>query len=281
MKIRSMHGSDLDFAARCTAAEGWAGETREVFEGFLSYDPRGCFIAEEKNKRIGLCIATSYGESGFIGELIVIQEERGRGVGSRLLNHSIRYLRRRGAKNIFLDGDLAAVPLYEKNGFRKICRSLRFKGKIQGREHQGLRPISNYDLDAICSIDRKAFGADRRFFIERQVLLYPTLCKVLEYDGEIAGFILGQPGMNSISVGPWIVQSNVKQPSALLESLAAETDQLDLRIGVLESNTKAVEAMKSFTSLKHQEPSWRMVLGPSGSLGQSFESYAIGSAATG
>ena len=36
MIIRLMHAYDLDFAASCTAAEGWASETRAEFEGFLA-----------------------------------------------------------------------------------------------------------------------------------------------------------------------------------------------------------------------------------------------------
>lgn len=70
--IRAMEPSDLNFAAARTAAEGWTGETRHVFEGFYAHDPQGCLVAAMGDRRVGICVATSYGPSGFIGELIVI-----------------------------------------------------------------------------------------------------------------------------------------------------------------------------------------------------------------
>jgi hypothetical protein len=39
--IRTMRSDDLDFAAQCTAGEGWSTETRREFEGFLAYDAQG------------------------------------------------------------------------------------------------------------------------------------------------------------------------------------------------------------------------------------------------
>ena len=87
-----MQYSDLDFVSFCTESEGWSAETREVFEGFLAYDPSGCFIAESEGRRIGMCVGVSYGDCGFVGELIVIKEARGSDVGRKLFGHTIQYL---------------------------------------------------------------------------------------------------------------------------------------------------------------------------------------------
>lgn len=154
--IQPMCSFDLDFAAGCTAAEGWASETRQEFEGFLAHDPDGCFVAEVNGNPIGICVATSYGEAGFLGELIVVPEMRGRGVGHRLIGHAVEYLRSRGAQNIFLDGDPPVVPLYERVGFRKVCRSLRFGGRIQRQSHPHVRAMRADDLDTIGAMDRDA-----------------------------------------------------------------------------------------------------------------------------
>src|SRR5512136_2214277 len=130
MNVRQMLLSDLDFAASCTAAEGWRSETRPVFEGYLTYDPAGCLVAEMSGERVGICVATGYGPCGFIGELIVSQEWRGRGIGRQLLESAVENLRSRGAASIFLDGVPAAVPLYERAGFRRVCRSMRLTGTL-------------------------------------------------------------------------------------------------------------------------------------------------------
>ena len=139
--IRSMQPADLDFAAACTAAEGWSSEIRREFEGFFAHDPQGCLIAEAGDEPIGIGVATSYGATGFVGELIVLPGWRGRGVGHRLLDHAVGYLRARGAHSIYLDGVQAAVSLYQRAGFRKVCRSLRFIGTLPGEQYPGVCPM--------------------------------------------------------------------------------------------------------------------------------------------
>lgn len=281
MKIRRIRESEIDFALRCTIQEGWLSETRESFESFYARDPDGCFVAESDKRLIGICVATCYGSDGFVGELIVIEDMRGRGVGRRLLEHSIDYLENRGAQNILLDGDLPAVPLYEKVGFRKICRSLRFVGRIEGKPCPDVRPMKADDLEVIRTMDREAFGADRSFFLERRFECHPELCRVSTIRDALSGFIMGLPGNNILSVGPWIVRENHEEAAHLLEDLALGAPNVDLRIGVLETNAHAVEVVQSFGSMESREPSWRMVRGPSGRLGASGQCYAIGTAAKG
>jgi GNAT superfamily N-acetyltransferase len=281
MKIRRMRESEIDFALRCTTKEDWRSETRESFESFFEFDAEGCFIAESNDRSIGICVATSYGSDGFIGELIVIEEMRGRGVGRQLLEHAIHYLESRGAQNIFLDGDLPAVPLYERVGFRKICRSLRFTGRIRGKSRPNVRPMMAADLEAIRAMDREAFGADRFFFLDRRFERHPELCRVSTIRNTPTGFIMGLPGRDILSVGPWIVRENHEDARHLLEDLARKARNIDLRIGILETNQTAVDLVLSYESLESGEPSWRMARGPSARLGASGHCYAIGTAAKG
>lgn len=281
MNIRQMMPSDLEFAAGLTAGEGWLTETREDFEGFLLNDPNGCFVGEDNGDRIGMCVATAYGESGFLGELIVRYNMRRRGVGTRLMQHAIAYLTQRGVRSIFLDGVEVAISLYERLGFRKVCRSHRFSGKVRGIRYPWVRKMTLADLAAVTELDYAAFGADRTFFLRRRLFLHPHLCKVLESGGRIVGFIMGRARAGLVSVGPWVVQSGVAQPDQLLAALAAEKDDLNLVVGVLEVNTRAVQTIQALGLVQGPHPPWRMVLGPPASLGESAEAYTIGSAAKG
>jgi ribosomal protein S18 acetylase RimI-like enzyme len=281
MNIRPMTLSDLEFAATLTAHEGWLAETKEDFEGFLLYDPNGCFVAEENGERIGICVATAYGESGFLGELIVRNAARGRGVGTQLMQHAIAYLSRRGVRGIYLDGVEAAIPLYERLGFRKVCRSLRFSGRVRGARYLEVRAMTPTHLAAVAEMDHAAFGADRSFFLRRRLSLHPHLCRVLEAEGRVRGFVTGRARVDLISVGPWVVPSRLAQPDQLLQALAAEGDSLDLALGVLEVNARAVKTIQDLGLAQRPHPPWRMVLGSSASLGSSEEVYAIGSAAKG
>lgn len=84
--IRQMHKEDLAFAAQCTAGEGWVSESLPILESFFLKYPQGCLLAEENGRSLGICIVTPYGSSGFVGELIVRPEARGRGIGAQYRN---------------------------------------------------------------------------------------------------------------------------------------------------------------------------------------------------
>jgi len=280
--IRTMRSFDLGFAAACTAAEGWTGETRQVFEGFYAHDPHGCLIARMGDRPVGICVATCYGQSGFIGELIVIPEERGQGIGTRLLRQALAYLESQGVVRVFLDGVVAAVPLYERVGFQRLCRSLRFSGPVQPRSDPDVRLMRSQDLPAVQRLDRECFGADRGFFLDRHFSEYPHLCLVLEQDGEIAGYVMGKRGSESVSAGPWVVQPGVSSPECLLHALVEEVGaNIPLLAGVLESHPYAAAALRAMGLAERENPPWRMRLGGAGNLGAHEACYAIGSPARG
>jgi ribosomal protein S18 acetylase RimI-like enzyme len=213
LTIRPMERSDLTFAAECTVAEGWVSENITILEGFYLHDPAGCLVAELAGQKVGIGVATSYGQCGFIGELIVKPEARGKGIGAALLNHAAAYLQQRGARTIYLDGVVKAVTLYKRNGFRKICRSLRFSGQIRGKTHPQVRPMQEQDLLVVHQLDHKHFGADRSFFLNRRWSLFPELSKVLVEEGHLAGYILGRRGEDWLAAGPWVVEEDVQHPN--------------------------------------------------------------------
>jgi len=279
--LRVMTPADLDFAAGCTASEGWPTETREVLEGFLQHEPAGCLIAAFGSKRLGFIIATPMGVSGFIGELIVGRDARGGGIGPLLLEGAIRFLKARGVRSIYLDGVEGAVPYYRSRGFRPVCDSRRFQGRLSGSIPGSIRLLRRDDLAATAALDLKAFGADRRFFLERRFRLAPRLCWAAESGGRLSGFIMGMPGRQTIAVGPW-VDSNPYGPSLdLLMGPASESGGFPLRVGVLEPRVGIVEGLRSIPGFRELPPSRRMAMGERSDLGMSPACLAIGSPAKG
>lgn len=280
-KIRLMKPADLDFAAACIRAEGWLSESRLAIEDFMAYDPAGCFIAEVDGQRAGLCVATGYLHHGFIGELIVVPEQRGHGIGTALFTYAMEYLQARGVHTIALDGDAPGVPIYEKAGFRKVCRSLRFYGSIPGGKHSYVRKMSHADLEVVCRLDADLFGADRSFFLRRKVSGYPNLCFIAEQTDALLGYLVARPGEGVIAIGPWAVNPRLAHPLALLEQLSLVALGKRLRIGVLESNQPAVLLLRATPGLVEGQASWRMMLGEGSGFGDHQWLYAIGSAAKG
>jgi predicted GNAT family N-acyltransferase len=272
---------DLDFATALTHSAGWASENRDVFAAFLECDARGCFIAEAGGKKAGVCVATKYLKNGFIGELVVSKSMRVLGIGPMLFRKALDYLLEKQIENIYLDGDLNAISYYETMGFRKICRSLRFRGKIKGKKHAGIRRLQPQDLDRLCAMDNELFGDDRSFFLRRRAKNFPELCLVSEKEGRLNGWIMARLGDGLLAVGPWAALKGGEDAAPLLEHLANENGTAIFRIGVLEKNVKASQLLRSRPGFQETSHSWFMVRGDSDRLGNHPALYAIGSGAKG
>jgi predicted GNAT family N-acyltransferase len=280
IRIREMTAADLDFAAALTHVAGWTSESREVFAAFLECDARDCFIAEAGKEKAGVCIATKYVKNGFIGELVVSRNMRVFGIGQILFQKALEHLLASQMENIYLDGDLNAVSYYETMGFRKICRSLRFRGKIKGKKHVHIRRLQPGDLDRLCALDRELFGDDRSFFLRRRAENFPELCLVSEKEGCLNSWIMARPGDGLLAIGPWAALDG-EDAAPLLEHLANENSTVVFRIGVLDKNVRAAWLLRSWSGLQETIHSWLMVRGESDRLGNHPALYAIGSGAKG
>ena len=281
MKIRAMTPDDLEFADSLSGIEGWDSSTLESSGAMLEFDPQGCLIAEEGGERVGMCFGTAYQRTGFIGELIVKESARGRGIGARLLEAAIQDLRGRGIQDIYLDGVPKALPLYKRLGFRPVCVSFRMHGQLAGLSHSDVRRMQTSDLEAVYALDRDVFGDDRRYFIEQRLKQSPHFCLVQEEESKILGFILGRMGRQDIYIGPWISAPSNRSPQNLLESFALQVGDQTLRLGVLENNPRAVKLLESLGFTQLADPPVRMVLGESDHPGRAELSFAVGSPAKG
>jgi len=195
--------------------------------------------------------------------------------------HTVDFLRSRGASSIFLDGVLRAVPLYERCGFQKVCRSLRFGGRLEGRAHAHIQAMTHDDLDEVAQLDLNAFGADRRFFLESRLYLYPYLCKVAKVDGRVAGYIMGRLGHTVLAAGPWVASDRLVRPQDLLESLALEAAMIPITIGCLADNSKSAEILRALRFSEKSDAPWRMVSGRYTQPGMVSMNFAVGSPAKG
>ncbi len=273
MQVRPMLHEDLDFALAMTSAEGWTS-TRRDFEELLEYDPLGCFIGEIEAEPIGMVCAVSYQKFGFVGNLIVDKSCRGQQCGRTLMEHAMRYLQTHGAQSILLDGVPEAVTLYERLGFRKICRSLRLEGVMVGEGSRDVRPMRQDDLTPIARLDASLFGGRRDRFLRMRYAAYPEYCKLLEIDDEIHGYIMGSTSGDSIRIGPWAMMKSGTSTERLLLGFAQDAAKRTLKAGVLENNTESLDLLHKY-GFKEVSFSWRMICGRDTEATLSTGLYAI------
>ncbi len=175
------------------AAEQWVTGQGEL-DFLLSSFPAGCFcVRDETGNGAGFVTSLKHDRSGWIGNLIVRPDLRGKGIGEELLLRGVEALQAAGAETIWLTASEMGRPLYEKHGFATIDRIIRWTGEAHGLpnavEKRGIAAF-DHSLDALCWGDRR----DR--------LLEWVTGRGLAIAEPGASAIL-QPAGAAIQLGPW------------------------------------------------------------------------------
>lgn len=88
MVIRLFCNEDIGEFLSLAADEGWISDAWEV--DFLRRNfPAGCLVCRNKGIPVAFLTSIKYEKSGWIGNLIVRKEWRGRGLGSALLDRAL------------------------------------------------------------------------------------------------------------------------------------------------------------------------------------------------
>ena len=222
--------------------------------------PKGFFISETNGILEGIVSTVFYKSFGFIGNLIVEEQFRNKGIGTKLMEYAINYLSSLKVKSILLDAVPQMSILYEKFGFRKFCRSLRLEGNKAIKSIDRVRLMTKKDLNQIFKLDYKIFKGDRSFLIQRRFTQHPELSYTLLHKNKITGYLMSIPKNDLISVGPWIVDPKELEPHLLLQQLLNDMNHQKFRLGMLDCNPKIAKIISKF-NLDEYFYSIRMIYG--------------------
>lgn len=278
MNIRRFGEEDIDFALAQTSREGW-DNTAAIFRVCLAHDPEGCFIAEVEGRRVGMVTTTSYAQSGWVGNLIVLPEHRRRGIGERLMRHAIAHLERCGIRTMRLEADPMGIALYRRLGFVDQFDSLRFR-KDPPQAPQGARGTARktIDLARVKMLDRNGFGDDRGRLLE---LLRGSAYHTHEaQSGEaVYGFAMALPSAAGVRFGPCIAESD-EAAKTLLDAVLANCPSETIVVGVPSVNQIAIELLDS-RGFKRLAPCLRMIRGEARADIDADRLFAIANGGTG
>ena len=275
ISFRVMKPTDLGFFMKLMDMVGW-GMTPSDYDRILRFSPEGCFIASQDESDLGMVVTVNYGDIAWIGNLVVLPETRGRGIGAKLMQYSIDYLVSTGTKAIRLDGVQLAIPLYHRLGFKDEYLSLRFLGKAKKHAETNCRPMTQDDLDAVNMLDQSVFKAPRIEILEYVYRKYPELC-FTSWDGdELIGYIMAKDAKDQVKIGPWIAKQGYSaEAENLLYSVMNKRVGEALWVGVPEGNKAGVSILErnGFTRLPS---SLRMCYGDSSVVEDVKSIYGLG-----
>ena len=100
--IRPMTPDDVPLGMRLKQQAGW-NQLPADWLRLLALAPGGCFVAESGNRPVGTTCVTVFDRVGWISMVLVDEQARGRGIGTRLMQHALDHLGRRGVRTVRLD----------------------------------------------------------------------------------------------------------------------------------------------------------------------------------
>lgn len=240
MQIEPMCFEDLEFALKLIDIEDW-GQGREEVEDLFDLSPETIFIAKVDGIPVGMAFGVKYDRYAFLADVIVCEEERGKGYGKKIVQHTLAALNQQGIENIYLDGVPKIAPLYAAEGFNPICKSFRLYGQIPFQPSDRMRQMEETDLEVLFTLDNKHFHSDRSLLLKTLFQNHPELCKVYIEENQIQGFIMGSPRDNYIKVGPWVINNPKEDVRCMLSSFGSPSETPQLFMGILESQTQALQ----------------------------------------
>jgi GNAT superfamily N-acetyltransferase len=202
MQIESFRHADIDIFLELAEVEEWVCDRWE-FEFLFRTFPRGCLAAKDGERPIGFITSIKYGESGWIGNLLVRKELRGNGVGTMLMAKALAALSAAGAGTVWLTASRSGKPIYETLGFVAVDVVNRWVGTGIGGQAPVPETITRGEMLAI---DRAGWGDWRDTLIDAVV----GRGRVLNVAGT---FLVCQPCAGGLQIGPW---SGTEQGSQVL-----------------------------------------------------------------
>lgn len=200
--VRVMSLEDSGFAVTLTDTMGWE-LVEQDFEFMMKLEPEGCFLLLDGPRKAGLATTISLGRIGWIGNVIVKNECRGKGGGRKLVEFAVQYLKSGKAETVGLYAYMNRTHFYEQLDFRKDAEISVLKGK--GTETQArslLKKADDKDIPRIVEFDCKCFGASREKLLKPLLLDKNNICYTAPTEGQIAGYAMAKTYGQAAWIGP-------------------------------------------------------------------------------
>ena len=242
--VKKMSVKDFAFAVHLTDTMNW-NLVEEDFQFMKNLESKGCFIIQDKTERIGVATTICFGKIGWLGNVIVSEEYRGRGAGSLLVKYATKYLIKQRVETIGLYAYQNKIPFYQRLGFEYDSNFVVLMGKPDASSEQvHQREATKNDESEIIDLDHLCFGASRHKLLVPILEESNNVCYVSGEKGSIQGFVVTKvyPGM--AEVGPLICQRGCP----------------DIAVDLLKAALNRVRGLEVLTCVPEQESSIRDTL---------------------
>jgi ribosomal protein S18 acetylase RimI-like enzyme len=238
LRLRDATPDDLPAIAELRASVGWSVH-EWALRVVIGRPGARCVVVVDGEGRVGgVGSGIVYAPLGFVGNMIVAESHRRRGVGSAILEAVTAYLEGDGCTRLELNATSEGRPLYERHGFASIGRSstarLPRALELSRDPAVSIRQAGHADLDQLAVYDLPRFGGDRRELLA--MLLGDAAARVLlaERDRELVGYACIRP--DETRVGPLVADAPSVAATLVIEAFEAAPSAYEVRLNLPPNN---------------------------------------------
>lgn len=206
LRFRDATLEDLPAIAQLREAVGWAAHEWALRLAIEPDNARFFVVVDDAGVVAATGSGVAYGRIGFVGNMIVAEGHRRRGIGAAVLRAVIGHLEAAGCTRLELYATEQGRPLYARHGFEFIAPG----SHARLPRNVPLQPPTDVtvtiggpeDLDELTAFDQARFGGPRRAILETVLgdRAFPAL--IARRNGRIAGY--GWLRVDGERIGPWV-----------------------------------------------------------------------------
>lgn len=224
IELRPMTREDLPAVVALAHAEG-RNVHRSEYDRFVGLEGAHGFVLYRDGALVGAVTAMRYFENGFLGPVVLGSGPGSVGVSILLLQRAIETLQRGGVALLDAEaGDVEAAVL-SGLGFQALRRTLvleRPAAAPTGRLSLSTPMEPRHFLD-IGALDAEVVGHGRKEFLLSLMEETPAGARVVERDGDVAGYVLVRRSRRGYHLGPLVTRTGDEEAAQALLADALES----------------------------------------------------------
>ena len=220
---------------------GWAAHEWALRLAIAPENARCVVVQDAGGRIVAVGSGVSYGAVGYVGNMIVAEGHRRRGLGSAVLAAVTEFLERSGATRLELYATHDGRPLYARHGFEFMEPGSR----VEIPRTVDLEPAlgvtvtaDDASVEELLAYDAPRFGGPRTALLHAMLHDTDRPLLVARRDGALAGF--GWLRAEDARIGPWVSDDPEVAAAIAADALARLPEQPSVTANVPMSNRPAV-----------------------------------------
>lgn len=205
--LRPMEKEDLS-ALLQLARRGGRNVTHDEYDRFLGLEGARGYVVTQDGLLVGAGTGMRYYEHAFLGPLLLGETADATGVAIALLAQLIETFQTDGVHVIDAEAATAEEVILTRMGFHLVRRTVILeRGAAPAPARMGSLAMGQEHLLDVGALDAEAVGYGRKQYLMALRDETPEGARVVEREGEVAGFVLIRRATRGYHLGPLVTRA--------------------------------------------------------------------------